>query len=270
MQKLVGTIAAAAVGAVVWQAITDPPHQTAPRAAKSARADLPSTAPVIAQESQPRLSRVAVPSLTEPDATHDPGLASFVDQKYGFLTVPTLSPELREALERREALAVRLNTLRQARIQPDSRALAQTELQLAQAEERIRQLMHPSEYAEYTLLRDANTELHHLREYAGGISHVVPLSHDEQRAVLFAKLTYKQQYEQALSNSAIERSELPVWQRLHAYERVAQAARASCKYFLQQARQSLHDEEQFALLSNYEHTELDRELARLHLAAMRR
>ncbi len=270
MQKFVGTIVAAAVGAFVWQAMTDRPHRAVPQVAKSSRADDASRAPAIAHESQTRSSPPAAPSPSERDATHDPGLASFVDQKYRFLTVPTLSPELREALERREALAVRLNTLRQARIQPGSGAIEQTELQLAQAEERIRQLMHPSDYAEYSLLRDANTELYHLREYAGGISHVLPLSHDEERAVLFAKLTYKQQYEQALRNSALERSELPVWQRLHAYERVAHVARVSRSYFLQQARQSLHDEEQFALLSNYEHTELDRELTQLHLAAMRR
>jgi hypothetical protein len=212
------------------------------------------------------------PYTPDTTASTDPGLSSFVDRKYRYLPAHDLAAhgtELREALQHREALAVKLNTIQQARVPPTAATVEQLGAELAQADERIRQLLHPAEYAEYSLLRDANAELSDLREYADGISHLVPLTHEQERAVLFAKLTYKQQYEQVLRDASLERTELPVWQRMHSYQRVAQAAREYRESFLQQARQSLYSEDQYALLSNYETTELDRELSRLQLVAMR-
>jgi hypothetical protein len=200
------------------------------------------------------------------DRATDPGLREFVDWKYRWLFEALREserPALRAALLRREQLAVALNTAVQRH---DPAAKADTpglESQLAAADERLRELLHPATFAEYLLLKDADAELYRLRDYADGISNVAPLSPAQQRAVLFAKLMYKQQYQQLLADSGLQTSDLPPSQRRYVFETVARELDAYRNNFLLLAQQALDGDEQFVLLQNYENTEFAEELAKL-------
>ncbi|MGH8185584.1 MAG: hypothetical protein ACREUC_03410, partial [Steroidobacteraceae bacterium] len=201
----------------------------------------------------------------------DPGLSGFVDWKYRWLIEALQEserPALRAALLRREHLAVAMNTAGQQHDPAAKTDLLALESQLAAADERLRELLHPATFAEYVLLKDADAELYRLEEYSDGISNVAPLSPAQQRAVLFAKLMYKQQYQQLLADSGLETSDLPPSQRRYAYESVARELEAYRNNFLLQAQQALDGADQYVLLQNYENTEFAEDLAKLRLAAL--
>jgi hypothetical protein len=242
--------------------------------------DRDAAAPPAKQGSAPTLVRSELPELTvtrrnptnvDEDLSSDPGLSEFVDWKYRWLIEAVQEserPALRSALLGREHLAVAVNTAIQQRepaARTDSSAL---ESRLAQADERLRELLHSETFAEFLLLKDADAELYRLEEYADGISNLAPLSPAQQRSVLFAKLMYKQQYQQLLADSGLETSDLPPSQRRYAYETVARELDAYRNNFLLQAQQALDGEEQYVLLRNYENTEFAEELAKLRLATL--
>jgi hypothetical protein len=218
------------------------------------------------------------PSVHEPTAVatsedpgSDPGLSEFVAWKYRWLFEAVQESErqvLRAALLRREQLAVAVNTAVQQRDPAVKAEVPTLRSQLREADEHLRELVHPATFAEYVLLKDADAELYRLREYADGISNLAPLSPAQQRAVLFAKLMYKQQYQQLLADSGLETSDLPPSQRRYAFESVARELDAYRSNFLLQAQQALADEQQHALLQNYENTEFAEERAKLRLATL--
>jgi hypothetical protein len=273
MQSPLGIIAIAAITAVGWIAFQ---HQPLPRAGEpfaAAIATYPSTVGDPSARSnelrgealQPEAAAIAQPTDS------DPGLIQFVNWKYSYLVADRNVLE-RDALDRalllREQLAVAINTSAQA---PDAAAKARLpnlNSQMLAADERVRQLLHPESYAEYLLLKDADAELHRIKEYAGGISNVAPLLPEQERAILFAKLTYKQHYDQLLRDSGLQGTDLAAPQRLDAYRSLARSLNTYRNDFLLQARQSLHSEAQYLLLQNYENTEFEAQLAELHAAAV--
>jgi hypothetical protein len=95
----------------------------------------------------------------------------------------------------------------------------------------------------------------------------VPLTEDRKRAILYAKLSNRQRFRQVLENSGLMRGDLTASQRQFAFNDVSRALRESRDGFLQEARQHLHDEEQFTLLSNYESSEYSGELDKLRRIA---
>jgi hypothetical protein len=278
MRQAFGIIAIAAVAAVAWMAVNRQPqtHGDEQFTDSFFAAEPPSLGRKLADSSEPSepRSQPLQPeplSAAAPEADSDPGLIEFAQWKYSYLLADQHAMErheLRGALLQREQLAVAINTAVQAQDAASKANLPELRSQLLQADERVRQLLHPDRYADYRLLKDADAELHRLREYAGGISNLAPLLPEQERAILFAKLTYKQHYDQLLEDSGLEGTELPAPQRLYAYQTLARELETYRNNFLLQARQSLHSEAQYLLLQNYENTEFEAQLARLHQAAV--
>lgn len=111
---------------------------------------------------------------------------------------------------------------------------------------------------------EAVVEQRQLAEYAGGISNVDPVSPEQQRAILQAKLRHKKTYETVLRDSGLEREALSPAERAYAHQIIARALNDYKEGYLQDVRPVLSDE-QFTLLSDYENTEFQRELERLQI-----
>ena len=274
MQSPLGIIAIAAVTAVGWIAFQHQPLPRAGEAFAAAIATYPSTVgdhPARSNELRGEaLQPEAAAAIAQPSDS-DPGLIEFVNWKYSYLVAGRNVLE-RDALDRalllREQLAVAINTSAQAQDAAARAKLPDLNSQLLEADERVRQFLHPESHADYLLLKDADAELHRLKEYSGGISNVAPLLPEQERAILFAKLTYKQHYDQLLQDSGLQGTDLAAAQRLDAYQSLARSLDTYRTNFLLQARQSLHSEAQYLLLQNYENTEFEAQLAALHAAAV--
>jgi hypothetical protein len=114
------------------------------------------------------------------------------------------------------------------------------------------------------LSADATVERQQLAEYVGGVSNVAPVSDEQQRAILEAKLRHRRAYETVLRDSGIQRETLSTVERDYAHRIVARALQDYRENFLLDVKPVLTDE-QFTLLSNYESTEFQRELERLQI-----
>jgi hypothetical protein len=112
---------------------------------------------------------------------------------------------------------------------------------------------------------DIAAERKHLAEYVGGIRNVAPVTADQERAILEAKLRHKAAYQTALRDSGFLRETLSTAERGYAHRVVARALNDYKENFLLEVKPVLNDE-QFTLLSNYEATEFQRELERLQTA----
>lgn len=136
------------------------------------------------------------------------------------------------------------------------------EARLAEIDEEINALLGAAEVQTYEMLKESDIEQHHLGEYTGGITHVAPVSPEQDRAILFAKLRHKQIFETVLRDAGFYRDRLSQAEREHASAVVSQALDDYKNNFLQDV-QGLLEEEQFILLSNYENTEFNWEKERL-------
>ena len=275
MRQLFGILTIAVIAAAGWIASKNPPPPpqvdeqfTASTATEQRNVR---DEPVDAADPRDPSSQQETAAVLTPAVDFDSGLVEFVQWKYSYLATDRSVMEreaLRRALLSREQLAVAVNTAAQAQDAAAKANLPALRAQLLEADEQVRQLLHPESYAQYLLLKDADAELHRLREYAGGISNVAPLLPEQERALLFAKLTYKQHFDQLLQESGLQGNDLPTPQRLDAYRTLAQAMETYRNNFLLQARQSLHSEAQYQLLRNYESTEFEAQLAGLHRSAL--
>jgi hypothetical protein len=103
---------------------------------------------------------------------------------------------------------------------------------------------------------------HVLTPFVQGIQNVAPLSPEQERAVLGAKLRHKKIFEAALRDSGLDRPQLSAAEREYAHALVRQAMTDYRNNYLMEARSAL-TEDQYILLRDYETTELDNELASL-------
>ncbi|HKE96958.1 MAG TPA: hypothetical protein VKB34_21805, partial [Povalibacter sp.] len=139
----------------------------------------------------------------------------------------------------------------------------QREQALAEADQRIRSLLHPADFAIYQALADSDLEQFQLEQFAGGVSNVAPLDAEERKAILRTKLAYKQRFQQLVQDAGLLRADLGREEREYA---LGVASRALADYqhdYLQEIRQYIANDEQFALLANYEKTEFTDQLAKL-------
>ena len=113
------------------------------------------------------------------------------------------------------------------------------------------------------MLKESDVELYKLNEYAGGISNVAPLSAADRKSIMRTKLAYKERFRQLLRDSGLQRSDLSAAEREYAYSMTSRAMEDYKRSYLQEVRQYLTNDEQYALLSNYETTEFNAELAKL-------
>jgi hypothetical protein len=103
-----------------------------------------------------------------------------------------------------------------------------------------------------------------LADYVGGLSNIAPVSVEQQRAILEAKARHRQVYDTALRDSGLEREGLSVAEREYAHRTLARALDDYRQGFLLDVKPAL-DDEQFALLSNYEATQFKQRLAELQI-----
>ncbi len=275
-----GTMGAAALvgAAVYWWASAPGQRVYVPGQTQAA---ISSTAAAGAQEG--RQHSTAREQGQGQDATAPPGLAPAVDseestivqyiaEKYQFLLEDLRYlqagqvEQLNRALLARERLTGEIKAAREADPAAGARLVAQ-EQALAQAEARIRGLLIPADYATYELLKDSDLELFQLNDYAGGISNVAPLSTADRKSILKTKLAYKERFRQAVRDSPLQRPGLSAAERKYAFEATARALEDFKRNYLQEVRQYLTNDEQYALLSNYETTEFSTELDKLRSMA---
>jgi hypothetical protein len=198
------------------------------------------------------------------EADVEASFSAYVRGKYKFLTQ---SATLSAALLNRERIAVSVNTAKQSADESLRQQLPRLEAALAEADRKVGESLAPGDVAGFEVLKDSDMEQFQFEDYVGGISNVLPLADDEQKAILYAKLANRQRFRQVLENSGLLRGDLTPSQRQYAFNDVSRALRESRDGFLQEARQHLHDEEQFTLLSNYENTEYGGELDKLRRVA---
>lgn len=186
-------------------------------------------------------------------------VAQYSAQKYQFLLDDLHSPQADGArLQRELLLHEQLASL------PDS---AQRARALAEVEARIRGMLHPTDFATYEALKESDLEQFELDDYAGGISNVAPLSAAERRSILRTKLACKLRFRQLVQDSGLLRADLSPAERQYAYEVASRALSGYLRDYLLEVRQYLANDEQYALLSNYETTKFTAELARLRSRA---
>jgi hypothetical protein len=276
--------AALTFGAVLWWATrgTDPAVAGSARLLEVPAADAGAfssglrTAP--AGKNGPAAAPLAGDATAAPIASEEGQLAAdanfdqYVSDKYRFLLEaegrsPRGAERLRAALQERERMMATINTARQGNDAAERATLPERLAQLAAIDQRISQMLPAGDIAAFDVLKDSHIEQFQLDEYAQGIGNVAPLKDDQRRAILFSKLAYRQRFREMLDQSGLMREDMPVAQRQAALSGVSRALKESRDSFLQEARQHLGDEEQFALLANYENSEYHAELEKLRRIA---
>jgi hypothetical protein len=267
------TLAIAAVamfGVVTWWAMRDPApvegadpvsartDGDAPRSAQSQGAsDGVSTADSMVGD-------VAESAADSDSAASNASFVAYVNRKYRYLPQ---SPRLTAALLERERIAVTINTAKQSADPNEKQKMPQLQAELAEADRKVGGLLAAGDVAGYEVLKNSDVDQFQFEDYVGGISNVVPLADERKQAILYAKLTNRYRFNQVLENSGLMRGDLTASQRQNAFNDVSRALRESRDGFLQEARQHMHDEEQFTLLENYENTEYSGELDKLRRIA---
>ena len=223
------------------------------------------------------LARVADPPArtpvdTRPAQATDESFTTYVAQKYAPLIEGAFHPSaLTDAfyalLRERERTAVALNTSRQIADAASRESIPEQERELARHDERIRHLLHPTDYDAFEVLKDSDVEQFQLNDYADGIANVAPLDEASRRAVLLTKLAHQRNFRRALLDSGIFRTDTTPAARRAAFESVRQAFAQYTNGYLQEVRQYLRDDAQYTLLSNYERTEFEAELEKLRAMA---
>ncbi|MBB6094723.1 hypothetical protein HNQ60_003610 [Povalibacter uvarum] len=221
--------------------------------------------------------KIAADPFVEPQSSRvvtsaDDALAPYASEKYQFLLTgmfekPVDERLLLDALLERERIAVHLNTARQSHDDPVRRTIPDLQARVVEADGQIRALLHPTDYAAYELLKDSDIEQYQLGDYAAGISNVAPLSPADRRAILLTKLNYKRYFRQVLFDSGVLNPDLSPAEKQQAIAGISRALEEYKNSYLEEVRQYLFDDEQYALLRNYESSEFEAELAKLRSMA---
>lgn len=134
--------------------------------------------------------------------------------------------------------------------------------QMGALEAQIGELLGAGGYQEYQVLKDSDSEQHHLREYAESIRESAPLSQEQDRSLLFAKLKHKQAFQRALVGAGLYQEYLTNEGQEYARMVVRRAVQEYRDNYLNEVRPLLSSE-QYTKLMNYETTEFGWELQRL-------
>jgi hypothetical protein len=209
--------------------------------------------------------RDSSPAAASEPLGRDEGLQDHVAEKYRFLLDDVGDDDLRARLQgmllARESIAVALNTLRQDR--DTARAmLAELDAALIRVDSEVIASLPPGLHRSFVLLRHSDMEQFQLDDYAAGTAAVAPLDEAARRAVLFAKLEHREPFRDALSSTGFLQTRQPELRRA-ALAAVTAALEQSHAAFLASVQPHLRDDEQYALLENYEATELRGELRKL-------
>jgi hypothetical protein len=236
------------------------PTSAAPAAAATAR-DAQTWARPGASVDEPAPAEPGVADSAAVEDSPDASFREYVAGKYRFLS--QRSERLQAALLEREELLVALNTARQSADPAAKEAIPRRQAQLAELDRKIGTLLHPADLAAYDVLKDSDIEQFQLEDYAGGIRNVAPLNDADKQAILYTKLVHRQRFRRVLNDSGLMRGDLSAAERQVVFADVSRALKDSRDSYLQEVRQYLSNDEQFSLLSNYENSEFDAELAKL-------
>jgi hypothetical protein len=205
-------------------------------------------------------------------AAAESSFQDYVGAKYRFLfTESGLSKEesarLSATLLERERIAVAINTARQSSDLSAKETIPRLQAELESLDRKVGMQLRPGDLAAYEVLKDSDIEQFQLDDFAGGASAVAPLNDADKKAILYTKLAYRQRFRQVLADSRFMRDDLAASERKQALAEVSRALEASRDSYLQEVRQYLYNDEQFALLRNYETTEFNAELEKLRRIA---
>lgn len=212
-------------------------------------------------------------AVSDPDsAAAENSFQDYVGTKYRFLfTESGLSKEasarLSATLLERERIAVAINTARQSSDPSAKETIPRLQVELESLDRKVGMQLRPGDLAAYDVLKDSDIEQFQLDDFAGGASAVAPLNDADKKAILYTKLAYRQRFRQVLADSRFMRDDLAASDRKQALAEVSRALEASRDSYLQEVRQYLYNDEQFALLRNYETTEFNAELEKLRRIA---
>jgi hypothetical protein len=243
--------------AVYWAALPpQSPKTSSPPAAQLESTGLPRPHAERAAALRPPRSNTPAGAPTDSETQT---VAQYTAQKYQLLLDDLHSPPPDRAQLQRELLL-----REQLAGQPET---TDREKALAEVEALIRGMLHPTDFATYDALKESDLEQFELDDYAGGISNVAPLSAAERKSILRTKLAYKVRFVQLVRDSGLLRAELSPAERHYAYDVASRALNDYLRDYLLEVRQYLANDEQYALLSNYETTKFSAELARLRSRA---
>ena len=210
------------------------------------------------------------PAIAAGESDADPQFQRYVDDKYRLLMRDVEGASLaalRAALLAREQVVVQINTAKQSSDPAARQSLPALEALKAALDLDIGRLLPAGELAMFDVLKDADIERFQVDDYAAGISNVAPLSAADKQAVLATKLVYRQRFRRVLDDSRLMTGDLNGTERLLAFTEVSRALKQYQQSYLQEVRQYLYDDEQYTLLSNYETSEYEAELAKLRVIA---
>ena len=254
--------------AIVWaiRSQGDPAVERDTRVALEATHDATWPAPTEAREGA--VGSVSAPPGASPEAEQK--FEQYVDDKYRGLFRDVAGARLdalRAALQERERMVVQINTAKQADDAEAREGVPQLEARKVELDRKVGTLLPPGELASFDALKDADIERFQVEDFTAGISNVAPLSAADKQAILTTKLAYRDRFKRVLADSRLMTGDLNGTERLLAYNEVSRALKEYQQSYLQEVRQYLYNDEQYALLTNYETTEYNAELAKLRAIA---
>ena len=194
----------------------------------------------------------------------------YVDDKYRLLfrdLEGDAASALRAALSERERVVVQVNTAKQTGDVALRATLPALLARLAELDRQVGTVLPARELGAFAALKDADIERFQVEDYAAGIQNVAPLGDADKQAILTTKLAYRERFRRVLAESRLMTADLGDTERRLAFDTVSRALKDYQQSYLQEVRQYLYDDEQYALLTNYENTEYTGELARLRSIA---
>lgn len=209
---------------------------------------------------------------------YDETLEELVARKYRFLFIHLSEADkekLRQLLLERERVALQIQDAREYEEIGKVTNVELLELQLADIDARIEELLDSENRERYGLLKDSDNEQHEFTQYTLGINSLFPLNADQQETVLFARLRHKEVYEAALRNLGLN-ADYPLTneQRDELSLAVENAVQRYKEDFLQEVRPHLDNSnfplDQYTLLENYTNTEFQEMLDKLREKINRR
>jgi hypothetical protein len=197
-------------------------------------------------------SRAESSSLPPPAGDWDPEEVQSVDRKYRYMYESLDRDSVREML--------RLLLLEREQMIAAGNVGGQ---QIAAVEAQIGELLGAGGYQEYQLLKNSDSEQHHLREYAASLSGSAPINQEQERSLLFTKLRHKLAFHRALHDAGFYRHELPAEALEYTRNSVRKSLEEYRNSYLSDVKPLLSSE-QFNKLKSYETTEFNWELERLY------
>lgn len=196
---------------------------------------------------------------------YDESMEELVARKYRFLfTRLDLSEADRALLEQllieRERIALLIRDIREYGEDAGGSELDALELELAEIDRQIEELLGSHNFQRYELLKDSDNEQHHFTQFTLGINGVFPLNNGQQENVMFAKIRHQKIFEASLKDSGLYANyPLTQQQKDSLYATVEAAAERYRQGYLQEIKQYLDASsfpfDQYTLVENYTNTE---------------